>query len=75
MKTVTLTVCDESKFNLLISFLKEISFVRIKEAVHPSPVDTVKKMNRLPEAILHPATVKNLKTFSREELHDRKSFH
>lgn len=75
MKTVTLTVCDESKFHLLINFLKEISFVRIKEAMSPDPADTVKTMKNLPESVLHPVMAENFRTFSRDELHDRQSFH
>lgn len=45
--------------------------IRIKEVMSPAPADTVKKMKKLPESVLHPVTAKKFRTFSRDELHDK----
>lgn len=73
MKTVVLTVNDDSKVHLLVSFLREIRFVRIEDEM--SSVSKIKKMSSLPQSVLHPVTAENFKIFSRDELHDRQSFH
>ena len=71
MKRVVLTVADEAKFHILINFLREIQFVRIEEEA----AGAVRKMTRLPQATLHPVTAENFTMFSRDELHERESFH
>ena len=73
MKTVVLSINDDSKFHLLVSFLREIRFVRIED--EPAPVGKIRKMSRLPPSVLHPVKAENFRMFGREELHDRQSFH
>ena len=73
MKQVVLSINDDSKFHLLVSFLREIRFVRIEdEAV---PVGKIRKMSRLPRSVLHPVKAENFRMFSRDELYDRQIFH
>ena len=73
MKTVLLTINDDSKFHLLVSFLREIWFVRIED--EPAPVGKIRKMSRLPQSVLHPVKAENFRMFGRDELYDRQSFH
>ncbi len=73
MKTVMLHINDDSKFQLLVNFLKEIQFIQIEEYV--SPVSRIKKMTSLPKSVLHPVRVKDFRIYSRDELHDRKNFY
>lgn len=70
MKTVMVHITDDSKFQLFVSFLREIKFVQIEETASP-----VKKMTELPQSVLHPVKVKQFRMYSREELHDRKSLY
>ncbi len=73
MKTVMVHINDDSKFQLFVSFLREIRFVQIEETA--SPVSKTKKMTELPQSVLHPVRVKQFRMYSREELHDRKSLY
>ena len=68
MKTVTLTISDDSKFSILINLLRELRFVSIEEE---TPVRKKKVMNRIPKSVLRPAKAENFKIFSRDELHVR----
>lgn len=72
MKTIVIIVSDDTKFNLLVSFLREIQFINIDNEI--SPVSESKKMSKLPQSVLHPVKAKNFRMFSRDELHDRQSF-
>ncbi len=69
MKTMTIDVLDDSKFQLVLDFLKEIRFIRIETP--PSASSGVKTMKRLPSALLRPHTANTFRRFSREELHER----
>jgi len=73
MKTVVLSINDDSKFHLLVSFLREIRFVKIEDEI--SPVSKIRIMSRLPQSVLHPVKAINFRMFSRDELHDRQSVH
>ena len=73
MKTIMVHINDDSKFQVFVSFLKEISFVQIEET--PSPVSKTKKMMDLPKSVMHPVRVKDFRIYSRDELHDRKNFY
>ncbi len=68
MKTVTLKISDDSKFNLLVSLLRELRFVSIEDE---NPTEKVKTMRRLPQSVLHPAKAEHFNMFSRDELHAR----
>jgi hypothetical protein len=68
MKTLTLTVSDDSKFMLLVNLLRELHFVSIDN--EPSD-DKIKTMRRLPQSVLRPARAEQFKMFSRDELHAR----
>lgn len=69
MKKVVLNVLDDSKFHLLIDFLEEIRFIQIESPRFKS--NHFKKMNALPQSILHPRKVKTFTKFTRKELHAR----
>lgn len=69
MKTMTIDVLDDSKFQLVLEFLQEIRFIRI-ETPHSAPT-SVKTMKKLPASLLRPHTAKSFRRFSREELHER----
>jgi len=71
MKTVKIHITDDSKFQIVVSFLKEIQFIQIEESVLPD--SKIKKMKSLPQSVLHPIRAKRFRMFSRDELHDRKS--
>nr|VFK25821.1 MAG: hypothetical protein BECKMB1821G_GA0114241_101620 [Candidatus Kentron sp. MB]VFK27184.1 MAG: hypothetical protein BECKMB1821I_GA0114274_100271 [Candidatus Kentron sp. MB]VFK75083.1 MAG: hypothetical protein BECKMB1821H_GA0114242_101520 [Candidatus Kentron sp. MB] len=73
MKTVVLTVNDDSKFHLLVNFLREVQFIEMEDNI--ASVEEIKKIGKLPRSVLHPVKAENIKTFSRDELHDRQSFH
>jgi hypothetical protein len=73
MKTVMVHISDDSKFQLFVSFLREIRFVQIEETA--SHVSKTKKMTELPQSVLHPVRVKQFRMYSREELHDRTSLY
>ncbi len=73
MKTVMVHINDDSKYQLFVSFLREIKYVRIEEM--ESPVGKTKKMTEVPRSVLHPVKVKHFRMYSREELHDRKSLY
>jgi hypothetical protein len=68
MKTITLTVSDDSKFMLLVNLLRELHFVSID---NEPPADKIKTMRRLPQSVLRPARAEQFKMFSRDELHAR----
>ncbi len=68
MKTLTLTVSDDSKFMLLVSLLRELHFVSID---NETSVNKIKTMRRLPQSVLRPARAEQFKMFSRDELHAR----
>ena len=69
MKTLTLDVVDETKFQLLLDVLHEFRFVQI--AASGEDAERVKTMNTLPPSALHPYKVSAFAKFSREELHAR----
>jgi len=73
MRTVTVHINDDSKFQLFVSFLKEIRFVRVEEVT--SPVSKIKKMTGLPRSVLHPVRAERFRMYSRDELYDRKNFY
>jgi hypothetical protein len=68
MKTITLTVSDDSKFMLLVNLLRELHFVSID---NEPPADRIKTMRRLPQSVLRPVRAEQFKMFSRDELHAR----
>lgn len=68
MKTITLTISDDSKFMLLVSLLQELHFVSID---NETPADKIKTMRRLPQSVIRPARAEQFKMFSRDELHAR----
>lgn len=69
MKTMTIDVLDDSKFQLVLDFLQEIRFIRIET---PSSVSSgVKTMKKLPASLLRPHTANTFHRYSREELHER----
>lgn len=69
MKTMTIDVLDDSKFQLVLDFLQEIRFIRIETP--PSASNRVKTMKTLPPSLLHTHKAKTFRRFSREELHER----
>lgn len=66
MKTIVLSIEDDSKFHLLVSFLQEIRFVKIENEIFP--INKIKNMNSLPHLILHPIKVENCRMFSNQKL-------
>ncbi len=68
MKTITLTVSDDSKFMLLVNLLRELHFVSID---NEPPANKIKIMRRLPHSVLCPARAEQFKMFSTDELHAR----
>jgi hypothetical protein len=69
MKTMTIDVLDDSKFQLVLDFLQEIRFIRIET---PSSASKgIKTMKTLPPSILTPRRANTFRRFSREELHER----
>jgi hypothetical protein len=58
MKTMTINVLDDSKFQLVLDFLQEIRFIRIQTS--PSALNVIKTMKTLPPSILHPRKAKTL---------------
>lgn len=73
MRTIAITINDDSKFHLLVDFLREIRFVQIEDEV--SSISKIKKMDRLPESVLYPVKAKKFRMFNREELYDRQNLH
>ncbi|VFM95414.1 MAG: hypothetical protein BECKG1743D_GA0114223_100768 [Candidatus Kentron sp. G] len=73
MKTVVLTVNDDSKFHLLANFLQEVRFIEMEAEIACD--GEIKKIGKLPRSVLHPVKAENFGTFSRDDLHDRQSFH
>lgn len=69
MRTVMVHVNDDSKLQIILSFLKEIEFLQAEEFV--SPVRRIKRMTSLPHSVLHPVRVEEFRMFSRDELHER----
>ncbi len=72
MKTVLVHISDDSKFQLFVNFLQEITFVQIEAS---PPVRKIKKMTELPQSVLHPVRVNQFRMYNREELHDRTSLY
>jgi hypothetical protein len=71
MKTLTIEVLDDSKFQLVREFLQEIRFIRIET---PSSASKgVKTMKTLPPSLLHPHKAKIFRWLSREDLHEREN--
>ncbi len=66
MKTIVLSIEDDSKFHLLVSFLQEIRFVKIENEIFP--INKIKRINRLSHSILHPIKVENCIMFSNQKL-------
>lgn len=68
MKQLILNVKDESKFDILMKFLKEINFVEVQSEDGDK---NLKVWGDIPESMLNPTKVGNFKMFSRDELYER----
>jgi hypothetical protein len=68
MKQLIINIKDESKLDVVINFLKEVSFIEIEE-------EQINHMNKkwhgIPELMLNPIYANDFKIFGREELYDR----
>lgn len=69
MKKVMLDILDDSKVDIVIQFLQEMSCLHIED--QDFDFRKVKKMSKIPQSALHPLTSKTFRLFSREELHER----
>ncbi|MGD8399495.1 MAG: hypothetical protein PVH64_00950 [Bacillota bacterium] len=68
MKQLILNIKDDSKFDILMKFLREINFVEVQN----EDVDKdLKVWGELPESMLNPIKVDNFKMFGRDELYER----
>lgn len=68
MKTLVINVKDDKKYDVLMSFLKEINFVEIQGEQKGRPIKT---WQDLPASVRNPISVDSFKNFSRDELYER----
>ena len=64
MKQYVISITDDAKINLLLTILKDLSYVEVLEQTSNEPEKRFPLMDT-------PFPVKNFKMFSREELHER----
>jgi len=65
MREYVITITDETKEDIFLALLRDLSYVKIK----PKPEERILE-KRFP-LMDNPIPVKNVKKFSREELHER----